>query len=58
MAKNTKGGGKRGRRIFLIQIKVGNLVNLGRMTGWIHRSELVKSVMVQNLGGVTYKKVD
>ena len=48
--KNVKGGrGKRGRRIVLIQRKVGKLVNLGRKTGWIHRSDLVKSGRVHNL---------
>ena len=47
------GVGKRGRRIILMQRKVGNLSNLGRTTRYIHRAVLVKSVRVQNLGGVT-----
>ena len=57
--ENDKGGvGKRGGRIVLMQRKVGNLGNLGRTTRWIHRAALVKSGRVQNLGGVTYDKVE
>ena len=32
--------------------------NLGKTAGYIHRAPLVKSIRVQNLGGVKYKKVD
>ena len=32
--------------------------NLGRKTGYIHRAPLVKSGRVQNMGGVTFEKVD
>ena len=57
--ENDRGGvGIRGRRIFLMQRKVGNLGNLGRTTGYIHRAALVKRGRVHNLGGVTYEKVD
>ena len=41
-----------------MQRKVRNLGNLGRTTGYIIRVPLVKSGRVQNLGGVTYEKVD
>ena len=41
-----------------MQRKVVKLGNLGRTTGYIHRAELVKSGSVQNLGGVTYEKVE
>ena len=50
--------GKMGRRIVLIQRKVEKLGNLGRTTEYIHRAALVKSGRVQNLGGVTYEKVE
>ena len=50
--------GKRVRRIVLAQRKVGNMGNLGRKTGYIHRAELVKSGRVQNLGGITYENID
>ena len=49
---------KRGRRIVLIQRKVGKLGKVGRKTGWIHILALIKSVRVQNLGSITYEKVD
>ena len=45
----TKGGGKRGRHIVLMQRNVGNLGNLGMITGWIHTAALVKSGRVHNL---------
>ena len=32
--------------------------NLGRTTGWINRVALVNISRVQNLGGVTYEKVN
>ena len=51
-SENDRGGmGNWGRRIVLMQIKVGNLGNLGRMTRYIHKEPLVKSGRVQNLGG-------
>ena len=57
--ENDKGGGrKRGRHIVLMQRKVGKLGELGKTTGWIHRSELVKSGRVNNLGGVKCNKFD
>ena len=54
--KRQKGGG-RGRSIVLMHRQVGNMGNLGRTAGWIHRAAFVKSGRVLNLGGVTYKKV-
>ena len=42
----------------MMQRKVRNMVNLGRTTVWIHRVLLVKSGRVQNLGGITYDKVN
>ena len=53
--KIQRGRGERGRCIVLMQRKfgkVGKLVNLVRLTIWIHRAVLVKSGRVQNLGGV------
>ena len=44
-----RGGGERGRFIVLIQKKVVKLGNLGRTTGWIHSTVLVKSGRVHNL---------
>jgi len=47
------------RKLVLLQRKKGKLGgNLGRTTGWIHRSVLTRSGSVEMLGGVTYKKVD
>ena len=47
--KNKGGeGGERGRRIVLIQRKVGKMGNLGRTTGWIHMAALVKIGCVHN----------
>lgn len=46
------------REIFLLQRKSSKLgKNLGRTTGWIHRSEL-KMYGVNMIGGVSYDKVD
>ena len=47
---DRSGVGKRRRRIVLMQRKFGKLGNLGRMTGYIHGAELIKSGRVQNLG--------
>ena len=55
---DRRGVWKRGRRIVLMLRKVGKMVTLGRTTGYIHRAPLVKSGREQNLGGVTYDKVD
>ena len=53
--KNDKGGvGKSGRRIVLIQRKVGNMRNLGWKTGLIHWLALVNSGRIKNWGGVMY----
>eukprot|EP00547_Thalassionema_nitzschioides_P003390 CAMPEP_0194200434 /NCGR_PEP_ID=MMETSP0156-20130528/1036_1 /TAXON_ID=33649 /ORGANISM="Thalassionema nitzschioides, Strain L26-B" /LENGTH=761 /DNA_ID=CAMNT_0038925427 /DNA_START=189 /DNA_END=2474 /DNA_ORIENTATION=+ len=47
------------RKLVLLQRKEGKLgANLGRTTGWIHRTVLAKSGVVEMLGGVTYEKVD
>ena len=59
--ENDRGGwGRRrgGGGIFLLRRKVGNLGNLGRTAGYIHRAPLFKSGRVQNLGVVTYSNVD
>ena len=57
--ENDRGGvDKRGGCTILMQIKVENLGNMGRTTGWIHRLVLVKSGRKQNMGVVTYRKVD
>ena len=53
-----RGWGKRGSCIVLVHRKVGNMGNLGRTMGYIHRATLVKSTTVQNMGGFTYEKVD
>jgi len=64
---NVKRGGLSGqmhhkapkRKLTLLQRKKGKLgANLGRTTGWIHRSTLTKSGAVDMMGGVTYDKVD
>jgi len=47
------------REIILMQRKKGKLgAGLGRTTGWIHRSELVRSKAVEMLPQVSYDKVD
>lgn len=47
------------RKLVMLQRKKGKLgANLGRTTGWIHRTVLAKSGAVEMLGGVTYDKVD
>ncbi|KAL7495974.1 hypothetical protein ACHAWT_004321 [Skeletonema menzelii] len=47
------------REIILMQRKKGKLgAGLGRTTGWIHRSELVRSKAVEMLSQVSYDKVD
>ena len=57
--ENDRGGvDKRGGCTILMQIKVENLGNMGRTTGYIHKVPLVKSGRVQNMGVVAYEKVD
>jgi len=47
------------REIILMQRKKGKLgAGLGKTTGWIHRSELVRSKAVEMLPQVSYDKVD
>ena len=47
------------REIILMQRKKGKLgAGLGRTTGWIHRSTLVRSNCVEMLSDVSYDKVD
>ena len=47
------------RKIILMQRKKGKLgAGLGKTTGWIHRSELVRSKAVEMLSQVSYDKVD
>jgi 2,4-dienoyl-CoA reductase (NADPH2) len=47
------------REIILMQRKKGKLgAGLGKTTGWIHRSELVRSNAVEMLRQVSYDKVD
>ena len=47
------------REIVLMQRKKGKLgAGLGKTTGWIHRSELVRSNAVEMLRQVSYDKVD
>jgi len=47
------------RKLTLLQRKRGKLgATLGRTTGWIHRSTLIKSGAVDMMGGLTYDKVD
>ena len=55
---DRRGVEKRGRHIVLMQRKVENMGNLGRMTGYIYRATLVKSGRVHNMGSVTYENVD
>jgi len=48
-----------GRQIVMLQRKKGKLgKNLGKTTGWIHRSTLAKSQAVEMIGSVTYDKID
>ena len=50
---------KPNREIILMQRKKGKLgAGLGRTTGWIHRSTLVRSNCVEMLSDVSYDKVD
>lgn len=47
------------REIILMQRKKGKLgVGLGKTTGWIHRSTLLRSKRVEMIPGVSYDKVD
>ncbi|KAL9179554.1 hypothetical protein ACHAXT_008844 [Thalassiosira profunda] len=47
------------REIFLMQRKKGKLgAGLGRTTGWIHRSTLVRSGCVEMIPSVSYDRVD
>jgi 2,4-dienoyl-CoA reductase (NADPH2) len=47
------------REIVLMQRKKGKLgAGLGKTTGWIHRSELVRSNAVEMLRQVSYDKID
>lgn len=48
-----------GRKIVMLQRKKGKLgKNLGKTTGWIHRTTLSKSGAVEMLDAVTYEKID
>ncbi|KAL7484964.1 hypothetical protein ACHAW6_010563 [Cyclotella cf. meneghiniana] len=47
------------REIILMQRKKGKLgANLGKTTGWIHRSTLIRSNAVEMIGDVSYDKID
>jgi 2,4-dienoyl-CoA reductase (NADPH2) len=47
------------RKIILMQRKKGKLgAGLGKTTGWIHRSTLVRSNAVEMIGDVSYDKID
>jgi len=48
-----------GRKITMLQRKKGKLgKNLGKTTGWIHRTTLAKSGAVDMLGSVHYDRID
>ena len=57
--KNKTSSHQSRRQITLMQRKRGKVgKNLGKTTGWIHRSTLLKSNAVDMLDSVTYDKID
>jgi 2,4-dienoyl-CoA reductase (NADPH2) len=47
------------RQLYLLQRKRGKLgANLGKTTGWIHRTVLARSGAVTNVDNVTYDRID
>jgi len=58
LTPNSEQNSEKERKISLLQRKQGKLgANLGKTTGWIHRTQLKKG-NVDMIGGVNYEKID